>query len=150
MGWDPTVLHIEALSCDVTTDSKALEGVSENEDTDSQEKYSDDGVAQTLSVNDINHRLFRFACSIHDHTTRSVQRRRNTYSTSPTEGRQHIVDRLVEIETLRFWNFFIHLHKQDFDGFVGSEKEIALGGDDMRLIERFASVNSRRRQRFVY
>lgn len=43
---------------------KALEGVSEDEDTDSQEKYPDEAVAQTLSVNDLIHRLDRFACSI--------------------------------------------------------------------------------------
>jgi hypothetical protein len=104
---------------------KALEGVSEDEDTDSQEKYPDEAVARTPSVNDIIHRLVRFACSIHDHTTRSIQSRCNTYSTSPSEGWQQIVDRLVDIETLRVRNFFIHLHKQDFDGFVGSEEEIA-------------------------
>ena len=133
-----------------TTSPQVFQGDSDGHDTSSDEDDIDEATARILSTKDIIHRLFRLARSIRNHTTRSAQGRRNIYSVFPSDVQNHIVDRLVGIERLRMDDFFIHLRKQDQDGFVDSEEQVALSDDDTALIERLARASSRRRQQFVY
>ncbi|OQU94173.1 hypothetical protein CLAIMM_00567 [Cladophialophora immunda] len=134
----------------ITTEHVFVEAIGE-QDTDSEEEEDlPEALARTLSLTDIVHRLFRLARTLRNHSTRSAQGRRNIYSTFPSEGRKEIVARLIDIELLRVADVFIHLRKQDFDGFVDSEEEIALSVDDLCLIQRLARANSRRRQQFAY
>lgn len=121
-----------------------------DDDSDSSNTDLDEVDAHILSVKDIIHRLYRLARSIRNYNTRSVQGRRNLYSTIPSDQRQIVKNQLIEIERTRVLDFIVQLRKQDYDGFVDSDEIIALDADDHALIERLARACSRRRQQFVY